>query len=230
MATINLVQGKFESPPLANGDVNNGGDVAFFAPDGTYSTTKTTYTTKALTTPNAHPLVLDSAGRGTVYFEGDADIRIRDSAGNTVYTQRNVNPQSTISVTNITTETTLSSSTTGQRITTTANIIIPTAASAGSGWFTEIKNIGSTSVNITQSTGADTINGSTSPFVLPAGQSISISVNAGVTGFDIFFNPLLEITTGTEGQVLGIKNGTARYISADLKAMGSKLYMFNNFT
>lgn len=229
MAKINFVQGKFESF-LDSGAPNNGGDVALFSPDGTFSTAKTTYTTYALTTPNAHPLTLDSAGRATLYFEGDADVRVRDSSAATIYTQRNVNPVTTITVTNVTVPTTISSSTNDQYITTIADLTIPTAASAGSGWFVTIKNIDTVSHTISRSTSGDTINALAAEFTLPAKQSIRMVVNSGVTGFDVYFNPLLEMTAGSEGQVLGISSGVAKYVDADLSAMGSQLYMFNNFT
>lgn len=229
MATSNFTAGKFLS--LKNdGSINASGTVEFFNPDGAYSTVKTTYSDSSLSTENSTSITLDSAGRAQIYFVGNADMRIRDSSGATIYTQRNVNPQATVSITNVTTETTLSASTTGQRITTIANIIVPTAASAGTGWYAEIKNIGSTSVNIAQSTASDTINASTSSFVLPAKQSVSISTNSGATGFDIFFNPLLELAAGSDGQVLSLSGGSAAWTTANLKAVGSRLYMFNNFT
>ena len=228
MATINFTQGKFESF-LDSGAPNNGGDVAFFVPDGTYSTAKTTYTTKALTTPNAHPLVLDAAGRATIYFEGDTDCRIRDSVAVTVYTQRNVNPQTTITVTNVTVPTTISSTTNDQHITTTADLTLPTAASAAAGWFVTIKNLDSVSHTISRGTSGDTINSVAAEFTLPARESIRFVVNAGVTGFDVYFNPLMEITAGVSGQVLGLDGSTPKWTTADLKNMGGKLYMFNNF-
>lgn len=230
MATINFTQGKFESPPLSSGDVNNGGSVGFYSPDGAYSTPKTTYTTKELTTPNAHPLVLDSMGRGTVYFDGDADCRILDSTGGTVYDQRNVNPPSIISVTDVTVATTLSAAINNQYITTTADITIPTAAAAGSGWIATIKNLSTTSVSIIRSTSGDTINSLAAELTLPGRQSVVIAVNAGITGFDIYYNPLMEIASGSSGQVLSLADGVPAWTTADLKAMGSKLYMFNNFT
>lgn len=229
MATTNFTAGKFLS--LKNdGSINASGTVEFFSPDGAFSTVKTTYSDSSLSTANSTTITLDSAGRAQIYFIGNADMRVRDSSAATIFTQRNVNPQNTVSITNVTTETTLSASTTGQRITTTAGIIVPTAATSGAGWYAEIKNISDSSINITQSTASDTINGSTSAFALPENHSISISTNAGATGFDIFFNPLLEIDSGSSGQVLSLSGGVPTWTTADIKAMGSKLYMFNNFT
>ena len=229
MAKINFVQGKFESF-LDSGAVNNGGDVALFEPDGTYSTAKTTYTTYALTTPNAHPKVLDSAGRATLYFEGDADVRVRDSVAATVYTQRNINQSTAFTVTNVTVTTTISATTNAQYITTTADLTLPTASSAGAGWIVTIKNLDTISHTISRGTSGDTINSVAAEFTLPARESIRLAVNAGITGFDIYFNPLLEISSGTNGQVLSISGSTPAWTTADLKNMGGKLYMFNNFT
>lgn len=228
MAKINFVQGKFESF-LDSGDVNNGGDVALFSPDGTYSTPKTTYTTFSLTTPNAHPKVLDSAGRATLYFEGDADVRVRDSAAATVYTQRNVNPVTTIVVTNVTTPTAISSTTNDQYITTTADLTLPTASAAGAGWFVTIKNLDTVIHTISRGTSGDSINSVVGEFNLPPRESIRLVVNSGVTGFDIYFNPLLEIS-GVAGQALVIGASGPAWTTVDLVNPGSDLYMFNNFT
>lgn len=228
MAKINFVQGKFESF-LDSGAPNIGGDVALFSPDGTYSTAKTTYTTHALTTPNAHPLTLDSAGRATLYFEGDADVRVRDAAAATVYTQRNVNPVTAIAVTNVTIATSLSAATNDQYITTTANLTLPTAAAAGSGWFVTIKNLDTVSRTISRGTSGDTINSVAAEFSLPPRESIRLVVNAGVTGFDVYFNPLLEMS-GEVGQVPVLGASGPAWTTVDLVNPGSDLYMFNNFT
>ena len=228
MAKINFVQGKFESF-LDSGAVNNGGDVALFSPDGTYSTAKTTYTTYALTTPNAHPLVLNSAGRATLYFEGDADVRVRDSAGATVYTQRNVNPVTTISVTNVTVATTISATTNDQYITTTADLTLPTATAAGSGWFVTIKNLDTVSHSIARGTAGDTINSVSGEFSLPPRESIRLVVNAGITGFDVYFNPLLEIS-GSSGQAMVLGASGPAWTTVDLINPGSDLYLYINFT
>ena len=229
MAKINFVQGKFESF-LDSGAVNNGGDVALFSPDGTYSTAKTTYTTYTLTTPNAHPLTLDSAGRAAIYFEGDADVRVRDSAGATVYTQRNINPLNTITVTNVTTVTTLSANTNDQYITTTADLTLPTATSAGSGWFVTVKNLDTVNRAITRGTSGDTINSLSAEFTLPPRESARFVVNSGITGFDVYFNPLLEITAGSSGQALVLGSSGPAWTTVDLVNAGSDLYLHDNFT
>lgn len=184
MATVNFTQGKFESF-LDSGAVNNGGDVAFFVADGTYSTAKTTYTTYALSTPNAHPEVLDSAGRAEIYFAGDADIRVRDSAGVTVYTQRNVNPAVVVVSYLYSTNTTLDGTHAESMIevTGTTTISLTAASTLGQGWRVNIKNTGAGVVSIARLAGGDKINGTASDITLPVGDSIFIAVSDAIDGF-----------------------------------------------
>lgn len=55
------------------------------------STPATTYSDAALTTPNANPIVLDAAGRATVYLAATSyKFTLRTSAGVLVYTQDNI--------------------------------------------------------------------------------------------------------------------------------------------
>lgn len=69
--------------PLAGGSVE-------FLETGT-ATPKNTYSDAARTTPNANPVVLDAAGRATIFLEPEGyDLVIRDSAGTTIYTWTNV--------------------------------------------------------------------------------------------------------------------------------------------
>jgi hypothetical protein len=51
---------------------------------------KATYTSMTLITPNANPVVLDSAGRANVWLSGYYKIALYDAAGSLVYTQDNV--------------------------------------------------------------------------------------------------------------------------------------------
>ncbi len=93
MAKLNFLGGEFQSPYiLSNGSLQpNSGGLVYFYEVGT-STAKATYTDKDLTTPNANPVVLDSSGRAKIWFTGDADGVLKDSAGNTIYTDDNINP------------------------------------------------------------------------------------------------------------------------------------------
>lgn len=187
MASINFTQGKFESF-LDSGAVNNGGDVALFTADGTFSTPKTTYTTSALSTPNAHPLVLDSAGRATVFFEGDADVRIRDSLAVTVYTQRNVNPSSVVTSHLFSANTTLDGTHAEAMVEVTGatTLSLTAAVTLGQGWRVNVKNSGTGSVTIARLAGGDKINGTASNITLPAGASVVIAVADAIDGFTTY--------------------------------------------
>jgi hypothetical protein len=65
-----------------------GGLVYTYAP-GT-STPKATYSDLALTTPNTNPIVMDSNGDATIYFNGQYKVVLKTSAGVTVWTMDNV--------------------------------------------------------------------------------------------------------------------------------------------
>lgn len=188
MATINLVQGKFESY-LDTGALNNAGTVGIYEPDGTYSTLKTHYNSSSLSTPNANPLTLDSAGRGTIYFTGDADIRVKDSIGNIIYSQRNVSPQTVVSVVALTGNTTIGASHYSQFIQVSGTGVTLTLTDAGtltSGWYTDIVNTDSiNTVTIARATSGDTINGTAANISLLPYQAIQIFANASANGFII---------------------------------------------
>lgn len=78
-------------PILKNdGSVNASGYLHWYKVGTT--TDKDTYTATDLATANANPVVLDSAGRATVVLSGDYKLVIKDSAGNTLKTVENVNP------------------------------------------------------------------------------------------------------------------------------------------
>jgi len=225
--TLLFVSGKVLS--FKNDGTPNAGGKLYFYEVGT-STPKATYTTLALAIANAVPVILDSAGRATVYFSGDADVTVTDSDDVTLYTQPNVNPPETTSSTHITTATTLDSSHNGKWITTTANITLPAAISVGTGWQIHLKNLSTSSISVIRTSSSDTLNNAAATLVLPANESMAVIVNNGVTGFDIFYNPLLEIGTGISGQVLGYSSTGPAWQSVDLINAGNDLYLFNNFT
>jgi hypothetical protein len=54
------------------------------------TTPKATYTDSTGGTPNANPVVLDSAGRATVFISGSYKFTLKDSSGNTIKTTDNV--------------------------------------------------------------------------------------------------------------------------------------------
>ena len=73
-----------------DGTVNAGGSVYFYE-TGT-STAKTTYSDSALSVANANPVVLNSAGAADIWYTGDADVTVKDSAGTTIDTYTSINP------------------------------------------------------------------------------------------------------------------------------------------
>lgn len=54
------------------------------------TTPKVTYSDAAGTTPNANPIVLDSRGEATVFWDGSYKVVLKDSLGTTIWTQDNV--------------------------------------------------------------------------------------------------------------------------------------------
>ena len=84
--------GTFPQYFLADGTVNNGGLINFYETDLT--TRKDTYSDDGLTTPNANPVVLDSAGRPTSDIWGSLayGVVITDSLGANPRTFNNIQP------------------------------------------------------------------------------------------------------------------------------------------
>ena len=75
-----------------DGTVNAGGSVYFYE-TGT-STAKTTYSDSALSpaSANANPVVLNSAGAADIWYDGDADVTVKDSTGTTIDSYTSINP------------------------------------------------------------------------------------------------------------------------------------------
>jgi VCBS repeat-containing protein len=84
------------TPPLrfqefdSNGDPLSGGLLYSYAAGTT--TPQATYTSSSLGTPNANPVVLDSAGRAAVWLDPSLSYKfvLKDSGGSTIYTEDNV--------------------------------------------------------------------------------------------------------------------------------------------
>jgi hypothetical protein len=74
----------------SDGTINAAGWVYFYE-IGT-STQKTTYSNSSLTTANASPVVLNSAGAADIWYSGDADVSVYDSTGTLVDSFSNINP------------------------------------------------------------------------------------------------------------------------------------------
>lgn len=76
-----------------NGVVLAGGKLQSYQP-GT-STPKSTYTNQAGVTPNANPVILDSAGRANIWLSGNYRLVLSDSADNVIWVVDNVREQLT---------------------------------------------------------------------------------------------------------------------------------------
>ena len=83
-----------------DGSVNASGTVAFYEPDGAFSTFKTTFTDSTLGTDNSNTITLDSAGRADVWMNGDYDAIEKDSDGNTIDSIEKLNPETVSTVSN----------------------------------------------------------------------------------------------------------------------------------
>ena len=66
-----------------NGAPLAGGSVAFYTVGTT--TPRATYQDQALTVPNSNPVVLDSAGRATIWGSGNFRQVVYDAFGNTIW-------------------------------------------------------------------------------------------------------------------------------------------------
>lgn len=85
----------------ANGDPLSGGKVHTYIPGGTVA--KLTWQDAAETTPNANPITLDAAGSCLLYGDGNYNIVVTDSLGNSIpgysgLTQTDVNQTSVASI------------------------------------------------------------------------------------------------------------------------------------
>lgn len=89
MAVLNFLGGVKQLSD-SNGNPLAGGKVYFF--DVGTATPKTSYTTSALATANAHPVVLDANGRANIWINGNADVTVRTSSDVLVYTESGINP------------------------------------------------------------------------------------------------------------------------------------------
>ena len=196
MATLNFLSGKIESTK-SGGAVNDGGKVYFYVADGTYTTPLTSYSDRALTTPNAHPLILDAAGRGKAYISGNADCRITDSADVAIYTELDVSPQNAKSVVAKASNFTVDATYADFVIETTAalTISLTSAATLGSGFSFTVINLSSGSIQLNRLNAGNTINGVAADTAIGGNSSATITVNAAATGFLVDTNDISLFTS-----------------------------------
>ena len=73
-----------------DGTVNNDGTVEFYETGG--STHKDTYSDSGLTVANTWPVTLNSAGAADIWYDGNADVVVKDSTGTIVDSFTAINP------------------------------------------------------------------------------------------------------------------------------------------
>lgn len=229
MAIVNFTSGKIISLK-DDGSVNAGGKVYFYTP-GT-STAKDTYPTaadaEALTNANANPLILDSAGRGTAFLNGDYKVTVKTSADVTIYTTDSINPTDTVTTTSRSSAYTLLS-TDNNGVTEasgTFTLTLTAAATLGAGWYHYVKNVGSGTVTIGRANAGNTINGTAANMTLEAGQDAVIRVIAAETGFITDTGPAISNTfTPVQYFTAGLGPGYLQNYSMSAAAAANALTM-----
>lgn len=193
-----------------DGNPLSGGKLYTYEPGTT--TPKATYTTTAGTTPNANPVVMDSAGRATVFLSGTYKFRLEDSAGNLIDETDNI----TSFATSDSGVDTITTSFTEDVIVAGDSIIFSDASDSGATKRDTVqgildltlqpgdatKQVGGTVVTTTSGTTANT--GS-----LPAGIK---SIHIGIAGVSTNGTSGIELALGTSG---GIK--TSGYLGSVVK-------------
>ena len=228
MATLQFLGSKYKSFKL-DGTINASGTVEFFETGGAFSVYVSSYSDSGLTVPNSNVVTLDSAGEADIWLGSTVDVRIKDSAGTVIDTFLNWNPTSIVIV-EYTTATTLTSSSSGMLIRTTANITLPTASNLTSGWNVHIKNMSTSNISVARNFSSDTIEGTASNLTLNSGHSIWVVVNSGLDGFDLVLSPFNEIDAGVADQLLSYSSTGPTWITVNLRSAGAKIYRHSNFT
>ncbi len=197
MAIINFVSGKIVSLK-DDGSVNAGGKVYFYV-IGT-SIPKDTYPTaddaEAMTNANANPLILDSAGRGTAFLNGDYKVIVYDSNDVQIYSTDRVNPTTTVTTTARSAAYTLIG-TDNEGVTEasgTFTLTLTSAATLKAGWQHYVKNVGAGTVTVARANAGDTINGTAANLTLVAGQGAMLRVIEAETGFITDNSPAVATT------------------------------------
>lgn len=89
MALNNLLSRR-QTILLPDGSVNRGGSIDIFEPNTAVRIT--TYKDSALSEPNTNPVILDAAGKASIWFAVDADMDFRNPSGDIYVSEQSVNP------------------------------------------------------------------------------------------------------------------------------------------
>jgi hypothetical protein len=94
-----FASGQLLYPKFHGTDPNTGfplvGGLLYTYKAGTTTTAKTTYSDRAMATPNANPVVLDAYGDAMIYAQGDLYLVLKTAAGATIWSLDNVQTVST---------------------------------------------------------------------------------------------------------------------------------------
>jgi len=181
-----------------SGNPLSGGKIYTYAAGTT--TPQATYTDSTGTTPNANPIILNSAGRADIWLGQNAyKFVLKDSSDNTIKTVDNVAGDSASGFgSNVVTQATnlaITSAYKNNAIVCTAalTLTLDTCANLGGGFYFSVVNTSAGNVTI-QPDATNTIQGASSFIVYP-GQSALVITNGTV--WNVFFNEPFSVTAGT---------------------------------
>ena len=97
--TIGVFISTFQPLLKNDGSINAAGFLYFYEPGEVGSTAKVVYSDYLLTASLGSDITLDSNGRKVIYLNGDYDLVEKDSAGATIVTRSNINPDQSTSTT-----------------------------------------------------------------------------------------------------------------------------------
>lgn len=201
----------------SNGDPLNGGKLYTY--EAGTSTPKATYTNAGGAVSNANPVILDASGYANVWLgTGGYKFILKDSADNTLWTIDDIGGDtqnafgSQIIVTS--SNTTITSAYKNAAIIATAalTLSLPSAASAGQGFYFTIRNYGTTGNITVDPNGAEFIDGASTLTIYPGESAIIICT--GVVWYSLMKLAQAGVTTnqistsGTSGVAFKNSGGT----------------------
>ena len=221
----------------SDGTLNAGGTLEFF--DNLTLSPKDVFNGYGSSVLLANPLQLNAGGfePGVWLGPGSYRVRCRETAptfpsvlGPVIWTKDYVNPIVMISTYNYTVPTTLTTVQNGAFISSNSDITLPGAGSAGAGWSINIKNIGTSFINIIRMGVGDTINGVSANIRLPPNESMLLVVIGAASGFDLYANSLLQSSGADTNAILQYGLNGPAWASIDTRNTGGKLYLYSSFT
>ena len=99
--TIGVFVSTFQPMLKNDGTINAAGTLEFYEPGQSGSTAKVVYSDYLLTTSIGSTITLDSNARKVIYLNGNYDVIEKDSAGATIVSRSNINPDQSTAITDI---------------------------------------------------------------------------------------------------------------------------------